>query len=370
MFSRPTKHRENIRIRKRNFFRYVFLKRIHKRDIVLFTRQMSDLVDASIPLLQALKIVADQTKNVYLNDVILKMHHSVKDGGSFSDALNQHPDIFSNLFVNMVRAGEVSGELEHTLSRLADYLEKEHETQSKVRSSLAYPAMILMVGIITIFVLLTVVIPRITVMFDDLDQQLPMATVFLVSVSNFFAHFWWMILSVGILCGLYLKHRLSTDEGQLWFDSFKLKIPLLSSFIKIVEVGRFSRTLGTLVESGVPISTALNSVWPILENAALQIEMKRVADEVTQGASLKKALKQCRFFPETAVSMISIGEESGKLDRGLYKIADSFERESDRTVKTMISLLGPAVLIVIVAIVGFVVISMLLPIFQMNLLIQ
>jgi len=257
-----------------------FSKKVKKSQIVLFTRQMSDLVDASVAILRALKIVSDQIQNPHFKEIVLNIRSTVEDGGSFSDALGQYPMVFSNLYVNMVKTGEVSGKLEIVLNRLANYLEKDQETRSKVQSSLAYPALILCVGFLTVFVLLTFVIPRITVMFDDLDQQLPMATTVLINISYFFAHFWWLILAVIVFIGIYFKQKLQTDEGRLWFDSLQLKIPILNSFIKIVEVGRFARTLGTLVESGVPIPMALNSVWPILDNAVLKEEIKHVSNEI------------------------------------------------------------------------------------------
>lgn len=346
------------------------LKRISRNDISLFTRQISDLVDASVPILRSLQIVSRQTKNPHFKSRIDAMYNFVKDGGSFSLALAQHADIFSTLYINMVKTGEVGGQQEKVLTRLADFLEKEQESHSKIKSSLAYPALILAVGFLTIFVLLTFVIPRLSIMFDDLGQELPLPTIILMNVSWFFSKYWWLMISFFIVSGIYFKKWVNSPTGRVQFDQFKLKIPFFGHFTKIVEVSRFSRTLGTLVENGVAITTALNSVWAIIENRVLQEEVKQISQDVTNGSSLNEALRKGTFFPEMAMNMISVGEETGRLDRGLYKIADNLEREVDETVKTMISLLGPLVLVVIVTIVGFVVIAMLLPIFQMNLLIQ
>ena len=260
--------------------------------------------------------------------------------------------------------------MEIVLNRLADYLDKEQETQSKVRSSLAYPALILIVGILTVFVLLTFVIPRLTVMFDDFNQDLPLVTLFLINISSFFAQFWW-IMVISITGGIvYLKKWFQSEKGRLWFDSTIIKLPIFGYFIKVVEIGRFCRTLGTLLESGVVITTALNSVWATVNNQVLRNEIKQVSEDVTNGASLRGALKSCSFFPEIAVNMISVGEETGNLEKSLLKIADTFERQADQTIKTLVSLIGPIVLVFIVSIVGVVVIAMLLPIFQMNLLIS
>jgi len=355
---------------KKSILSFFNSRKIKPMDVVSFTRQMSDLVDASVPMLRALQIVHGQTSNQALEVIVKEMYKFVQDGGSFSEALSHHPKVFSQLYRNMIRTGEVGGNLEKVLMRLADYLEKEQETRSKIKSSLAYPILILLVGILTIFVLLTFVIPRLTVMFEDLGQALPLPTVILVNTSSFFASYWWLMVLAVFLIVVYYKKWTSTENGRSYVDTIKLKTPLLGEFIKVAEIGRFSRTLATLVESGVAITTALRSVWATVENKIIREEIKQVADEVTNGASLKVALNKCDFFPDVAVNMISVGEETGRLDRGLYKIADTFERQSDQAVKTMISLLGPLVLVGIVSIVGMVVIAMLLPIFQMNLLIQ
>lgn len=349
---------------------FYLVKRVGLNDVVLFTRQMSDLVEASIPILRCLQITIGQMRNPQLKKIIEGMFIFVRDGGSFSDALAQHPDIFSGLYVNMIKTGEISGQLELVMRRLAEYLEKEQETKGKVQSSLAYPAFILIVGIISIFILFSFVIPRLTVMFDDMDQSLPLPTRVLMSISGFFAKFWWLIAGLSGIGAVYFKQWTHSAKGKMALDQWQLKLPLLGDFIRTVEVGRFARTLGTLVESGVVIPTALKAVSTTIENAILRDELKKVSDDVTSGSSLKNALKKCTFFPELAVNMISIGEETGRLERGLFKIAETYERQADQTVKTLLSLLGPMVLVVIVGLVGFVVIAMLLPIFKMNMLIK
>lgn len=346
------------------------VQKISLSDVVEFTQEMADLIDAAVPLLKSLQIISRQTKKLVLKKIIEDMYEFVKDGGSFAGALAQHSGVFSSLYINMVKAGEMSGQLEKVLSRLADYLTKEQEMRSKVKASLAYPMLILAVGVVTMFVLLTFVIPRLTVMFDDLDQALPLPTIILTSMSSFCAHFWWLMIGVFVAIGFYIRQILHSDKGRFWMDQFKLKMPILGNFIKIFEIGRFARTLGTLIESGVTINKALDSVWMIMDNVILREEIQNVSQEVTHGSSLKAALKQCQFFPESAINVISVGEETGRLDRSLYKIADNYERQSDQMVKTMLSLLGPIFLVVIVSVVGFVVIALLLPIFQMNLLIQ
>ena len=349
---------------------FSFSKRVSLNELVQFTRQMSDLVDASVPILRSLQIVAGQIQNPYFKNIIETIYAFVRDGGSFSDALAQYPAIFSPLFINMVKTGEVSGQLEIVLNRLADYMEKEHETRNQVQSSLAYPIFILVFGIITIFVLLTFIIPKLAVMFEDMDQALPLPTRILMNISAIFAQYWWIMAGVVLLGGFYFRQWVGTAQGRLKFDRMKLTVPFFGKFIQMVEVGRFARTLGTLLESGVVITTALKSVWATVQNTVIQEEVKKVAEEVESGSSLKNALKQCFFFPPIAVNMVAVGEETGHLERSLYKVAGTFERQSGETVKMILSLLGPVVLVLIVSLVGCVVIAMLLPIFQMNLLVQ
>lgn len=347
-----------------------FSSKIRSADLSVFTRQMSDLIDASVPMLRALQVTVRQTENPKLKEIINNMMVMVRDGDSFSQALARQDGIFTPLYVHMVRSGEISGKLNIVLNRLADYLEKEVDTRNKVRMSLAYPALILGVGVLMIFVLLTFIIPRLSIMFEDMDQTLPLVTVIVMGLSSVFARFWWVMLAVAGLGYTYFKRWIDTAKGRRWLDTLKLKTPVLGHFLRVVEVGRFARTLGTMVESGVSITPALQSVGDTVSNVLLREEIQRVSQEVTNGASLQESLHRTTFFPEMAVNMISIGEETGHLERGLYKIADTYERESDQAVRTMINLLGPLVLIGVFIIVGFFIIAMLLPILQMNMLIQ
>ncbi len=343
---------------------------VNPAEVGLFTRQVADLVGAGVPLLRALRIISNQGKNPHFKEMIHQIETFVQDGGTFSQALSRHPQVFSPLYVNMVRAGEISGNLDTVLNRLADFSEKDLETRSKIRSSLAYPALIFIVGVITIFVLLTFVIPRITVMFEDLSETLPLLTLILMAVSNFLSRFWWLVFGLAYLLFFYFKRFCSSPSGKLKWDTLKLKIPLVGSFIRDSEMGRLARSLGTLLDGGVVIVSALDSVWAVLDNEALKGEVKKLSADVAGGDSLTAALKKCKYFPETAVNMVMVGEESGHLEQALYKIADAYERESDRMVKTVTSLLEPVMIIVVGSVVAFIVVAMLLPIFKMNLMIR
>lgn len=335
-----------------------------------FTRQMSDLLDASVPMLRALEIVLRQTRDPVLKPIVSQIRDLVKDGSSLSSALGRFPDVFSPFYIHMVRAGELGGRLEVILGRLADSLEKMEDIQGRVRSSLAYPLLVLAVGGVTVFILLTFIIPRLSAMFYDLDQALPLPTVVLMGISSFFARFWWLMVAAVGLGVAYGGQWAASPQGRARLDRMKLKIPFLGNFITMVVVARFARTAGTLLESGVTITDTLNAVRLTVDNTVFQEDIERIALEVQGGSTLKTALGKSLLFPDMVANMISVGEEAGQLERGLYKIADIFERQSDQVVKAMLSLLGPLVLIVIVSIVGFAVIAMLLPILQMNLLIQ
>jgi general secretion pathway protein F len=343
-----------------------FFARVRLVDLTTLTRQISDLIEASVPILRTLQLVSNQTQNARLKEILEEITVSVRDGLSFSSALSRYPEVFSPLYINMVKTGEVSGKLNLVMNRLADYLEKERETRGKVMASLAYPILIMSVGAITIFVLLTFVIPRLSVMFDDFDQKLPLITILLVNVSGVFAKFGWVMVLVVVGGSFYLNRYIHTSMGKERWDRFLLSVPFLKDFLQTVEVGRFSRTLGTLVENGVPITLALNSVMHTVDNLVFKDEIKKIAEEVTNGRSLRSSLKNSRFFPERVINMISVGEETGQMSKGLNKVAETFERESDQIVKTIISLLGPIVLVIIVSIIGCVVIALLLPILQMN----
>lgn len=355
---------------KSSGFVFNLSKRIRLSDLGRFTRQIGDLVDAGVPILRSLAITANQTQNPNLKAIVEQMHTFLQDGGTFSEALAQHPKIFSRFYVNMAKTGEVGGNLDMILNRLADFIDKDLETRAKVQASLAYPAFMLFVGAVTIFVILTFVIPRLTVIFEDMTESLPLPTMVLLGVSRFFAQFWWLVLGSFVLLSIYVQRFKSSPEGKKKVDTLKLKIPILGDFIKDVEIGRFTRTLATLLDCGVVIVSALESVWAVLDNGLLKSEIKMVSQDVASGTSLSAALKKCAYFPEAAVNMIAVGEEAGHLEKSLYKLAISYERQSDRTVKAITSLLEPLMIFVIGAVVGFMFVAILLPIFRVNLLIK
>jgi type II secretory pathway component PulF len=344
--------------------------RVSKKHVVIFTRQLYDLVDAGIPLLRALRLLAKQNDHASMKKILEDVANFIQDGGSLSEGLACYPAVFSSLYVNLTRSGESSGQLSGVLGRLGDFLEKDQEVSSKATASLIYPSLILCVGVLTVFVLLSFVIPRLTEMFDELSQQLPWPTVFLMAVSNFFARFWWAILLLLGAGGFYVVRMMKNVQARIKMDRLKLKIPLVGEFILKLETVRFAQTLATLLEGGVSIVEAIKGVSAVVSNQALRQEIEKVSQEVSAGASLAESLKNVSFFSPTVINMVLVGEESGHMEKALQKIATSYERQTDQVIKTMTSLLEPVLIVFMGAIIGFIVIAMLLPIFQMNLMMQ
>jgi len=344
--------------------------KISQQALFQFTRQLADLLEAGVPLARCMELLSRQRQFPVMVGIIESMTVLLQQGGSLSIALAKYPKIFSPLYIHTVKAAESSGQLPLVLNRLAQFLETDMQMQAKVKSSLLYPAIIFLVGLLTLFVLLSFVLPRLTMMFDDFGAQLPLATRIVVAVSQLFAHFWWLMVVVitGAVC--WARSYLKTPAGKASLDAFTLKVPLLKSFIENTQLSRFSRTLGMLLESGVPIVTALESVVLVVDNIALQDEVRKIAFRVKAGMSLTQAIKASALFPEMAVDLIAVGQESGKLERGLYKLAANCERSSQDMAQTFVTILGPAVLVVVVGMVGFMIVAMLLPMFQMNMIIN
>jgi type II secretory pathway component PulF len=270
----------------------------------------------------------------------------------------------------MVSSGEASGNLEHVLERLSGFLEKDEENISKIKSAMAYPALMAVVGCATIFVLLTFVAPRLTGIFNDLGQALPLPTKMLIWVSSFFATFWPVII-FGFIFGAFTFNRWSrTPEGKAVMDGLKVKTPAIRVFVQKVEISRFSRTLATLIGNGVPVIRALSIASGTIDNIPMRQDIEQARRDVEEGQTLSAAIRKSRYFPAAVTNMIAIGEEGGTLEKSLSKIADSYDSETDRAVKMIMSLLEPGLILFMGIIVGFIVISMLLPIFQLNLMIR
>lgn len=340
--------------------------RVTLKDITDFTRQLADLLESGITIAKTLDLLYDQTTNRKLKAVIMDVRDVCVSGSPLSDALARHPKVFSNLYVSMVRSGETGGALEKILRRLSDFSEKQLEIQTKIRTALAYPILMSVVGVATIVILMTFVIPKMMVMFADLGQALPLPTQILLAISGAIRNYWWAIIA--IIAGLtaFIGKAYKTPEGRLSIDAMLLKAPVFGQLTLKVETARFARTLATLLENGVPILESLHVTSETLDNAVVRKEVDSAYDAVRQGSSLANGFYNSKVIPPPVVNMISIGEEGGHLERALLKVAQGYERESDEAVKIMMSLLEPILILTLGVVVGFIVIAMLLPIFEIN----
>lgn len=345
-------------------------RRITSSQVTLFTRQLSNLLNAGMPLEKSLTILIAQTENPKLVRVIESLRTQIQGGNTFHEALSLCPRVFSSLYVSLVHAGEVGGMLEKVLERLADYQEKEEELKGKVISSLSYPFLLIFVGITTIFVLITFVLPRFTTMFQDMGQILPLPTRVLINLSTVLQSYWWMAILGIVIITLLIKRLTSSGAGRLLLDQFKLKSPLFGKLLRKMEIAKFSRTLGTLLENGTSLLPALKIVARTITNQVIANEVDKTHKQISEGARLEESLRKSNQFSPMVVNMIAIGEESGNLEGVLSKLASAYDQEVDRTVKVLTSLLEPAMILVLGACIGFIVLSILLPIFQIDVLVR
>jgi type II secretory pathway component PulF len=344
--------------------------RIRRKEITAFTREMAGLLGAAIPIPQALEGLGHEEENPALREVVLKLAESVRKGASLSAAMDEHPRLFSKLYASMVRVGEEAGVLPKVMADLAQLLEHEDEVRSEVMAAVAYPVFVLLFGIFTVTILLTVVLPRLFGMLQEMLKILPLPTLVLLRASAFL-HQYWLPIAIGIAgaAAALLWYRRTPAGAELW-DKTKLRLPVMGGVFQAAALGRFARTLGVLVRSGVSLLPALRIVENTIGNLVLARQIAQVAEETRGGDSLAAPLRKLGIFPRTAVQMIAVGEETGRLDEMLLKVADIEERHMRDRTKTLISLLGPALILVVGALVGFIVIALLLPIFKLSRAIQ
>ena len=355
---------------KTDFFSPRTFMPLRSRDVTLFTRQLSDLLDAGIPVTESLSILIRQAEDFTMGKVIEDLRNNVQSGITLSESLAKHPRIFSPLYVGMVHAGEGGGMLKEVLERLAVFSEKQEEIKGRLKAAMAYPLLLFSVGVITVFVLLTFILPKFVVMFRDLEQVLPLPTRILIGSSTFMHGYWWLILSGTFLLFFGMQRFCSTPKGKLSFDHFRLNVPLLGKIIRKAEVANLTRTLGALLENGVAILPSLKITQTATGNRAIAQDVVRVYEGVNKGKRLGELLAKSPYFLPFEVGMITVGEETGKLEQMLLKVAVAYEQEVDRSVKVLNSLLEPAMILVMGGFVGFIVFSILLPIFRINVLIK
>jgi len=343
-----------------------FFKGVSGKDILAFTQDLSTLLESGLPVDRALSILIDAAEKEKVKEVVGDILKTVQGGGYLSDAMAKHPKVFSTFYVNMVRAGEAGGVLESVLARLGAFLESSQDLKDYIKSAMVYPLFLVFVGGGSIIILLTFVIPKFSVIFSDMGQAIPFTTRFLLGLSEVLRSYWWVILGgLGVIF-FFLRRYFSTRAGRLRLDRNKLSLPIAGELVKKIEVARFARTLGTLTKSGVPILQALVLVKDIIGNRVIAKSMEAVYERVKEGDKLSKPLSDSGVFPSLAIQMITVGEETGRLDSMLLRVAENYEKMVKDTVKRFISLLEPAMILAMGLVVGFVVISMLMAIFSMN----
>lgn len=341
-------------------------KRVKLDDLVVFSRQMATMVDAGMPVLQCLEILREQVDHAGLQKVIGTMRDDVQGGKSFSEALAKHPKAFSSLFVNMVRAGEESGNLDEILLRLASYAEKTSALQKKIKSAMIYPAVVTMVAVgITTF-MLTYVIPKFAGIFEQLGAPLPTPTRVLLSISDFLVHNGLYLLIGLVAAGIVFWRFTRTKVGRLWFHTVILRVWIFGPILMKAAVSKFSRTLSTLIRSGVPILTCFDIVGRTAGNARIEIMVNAVRQSLRQGETIASELGRQKLFPRMVVRMIAVGEETGALDEMAGKIADFYEMEVDTAVDGLSSLIEPLIILFLGVVVGGIVIALFLPILTMT----
>jgi general secretion pathway protein F len=341
-------------------------QRVKSRDVTIFIEQLASLIRSKIPVFEAVNILAAQTENPGLKKIISSISLELKDGKTFSESLRNYPHVFSHLFINMVHSGETGGVLEETLNRLAEFRQEEEDLKAKVTAAMVYPLFIMAVGLLTIFILLTFGVPRLTLLFTDMGQVLPLPTRILISVSRGIRDYWhWGLLLISFLVFIIKQERI-IEKNRLVIDNFKLRLPLFGRFLKQATLARFSRTFATLLSNGVPVLQALNITIPSLENNVFKKELEQVKEDVISGGSFAQGMKKCIWFPSFVVNMIAVSEKRGDLKGGLCEVARFYEREVNKMMKIMTSLLEPAIILVMGLIVAFIVLAMLLPVFEIG----
>ena len=338
---------------------------IGQKEIAVFTRQFSVMIDAGLPLVQCLDILGQQQENKTFQKVLFQVRQDVEAGSSLAEAMRKHPQAFNDLYVNMVAAGEAGGILDTILQRLAAYIEKAVKLSGQVKSAMVYPIAVITIAVVVVYVILWKVIPVFATLFEGLGGTLPWLTQIVVNLSNFIGNFWWLILIVVFGSIFALRQYYQTDAGRYQIDKIMLKIPVLGVLLRKIAVARFCRTLGTLMSSGVAILEALDITARTAGNAVIEEALLHVRKEVEEGKTIAEPLTRSEQFPPMVCQMISVGEHTGAMDAMLSKIADFYEDEVDAAVEGMMALMEPVIIAILGVVIGVIVVAMYLPMFTL-----
>lgn len=340
--------------------------RVRNKDLLLLTQELATLLRSGQPLDRSLSILIELTDKPALKAILSEVLREVKGGKSLSESLAAHPKVFSKLYVNMVRAGEAGGFLNEVLERLVGFLEAAEELRSYLINAMIYPALLVVVGMASILVLLTFVIPKFTQIFQEIGRALPLPTVVLLNVSRFVTSYGWMLALATVGLILAWKTFVSTPQGRLQWDGWVLRTPLFGELVRKIEVSRFARTLGTLLHSAVPLLAAMNIVKEIIGNAAISSKFEDISAGIKKGEGVAAPVRASGVFPSLTVHLLEVGEETGKLDAMLIQVADTYDKEVRASMKNLLALLEPSIILVMGLIIGLVVLSMLVAIMSIN----
>ncbi len=346
------------------------LRRVSTADVAVMTRQLATLVRAGIPLVESIAALTEQLEKEQFVRVMSEVQASLKAGTSFAKCLEQHPRVFPPLYVNMVAAGEASGMLEAVLERLADFMEGQARLKGKVMAALAYPVLMSIIGTVIVGVLMVTVVPKVTSIFDNLGHALPWYTRLLIFTSDFVSGFWWLVIGMAVGGGVWFRRWKAKPAGRLRWDTLRLQFPIFGRLILLVSVARFSRTLATLLASGVQLLQAMEIGRNVLENAKLEGVVTEAIGSIREGESIAEPLKRSGAFPPMVTHMIAVGEKSGRLEEMLENVSRAYEADVDTKVAGLTSLLEPLMILALGGAVGFIVMAILMPLMQMNTMVQ
>ena len=340
---------------------FSFGAKVTQDDVTVMTRQLATLIVAGLPLLRALELIHKQERNPVFKAILANIAESVSQGNNLSEALQAHPKVFDRLFVNMIRAGEAGGVLDKVLDRLAKFREKASRIQKKVKSAMVYPAVVVSVAVVIVFILMVKVVPSFQNLLSGQKTQMPALTAFVVGISDALVTYWYVtpVVLIGLVVGF--KAWLASAKGKELFDRIVFKLPKVGGFVQIVSVSRFARTFGTLMASGVPILQAINITRDTLDNVVIAKSLERVHDRVRDGEPLSVPLEQTGVFPQMVTSMIQVGEETGQLPEMLNRVADIYDEEVDNAVGALTSIIEPVLIVGLAVVVGTIVLAMFLP---------
>jgi type IV pilus assembly protein PilC len=342
-------------------------ERVTPKDFVIFSRQLAILIDSNVPIIQAIRAIATQTDNNLLSSVLQQVLADIEGGSSISEAMEKHPQIFSKFYVNMVKSGELSGNLQKTLNDLADNIEKNYDLTSKLKSAMYYPGFIFSAMVIVAFLMMTFVIPKLLeILKENEDIVLPLQTRILIWTSDFSKDYWWAILiaMAGIIFGI--SYYLKTEDGKREFDYWILRVPVINKILEYIYIARFSENLTSLLKSGLTINVALNITADIIGNEIYKEAIKNTVHRVKKGDKIAESLDQYNLFPPIVIQMIEVGESTGRIDYSLAKITEFYTKEADTMIKNFSSLIEPVIMVILAIGVGILVSAILLPIYQVS----